>query len=89
MTAGTSSSSSALKKHHHHGHGGAGEKKTTSTTVGSCSTVDVDCTVKVRDDAEGHLIYRKGDVVDSRCKFSMDGILKVYHECYDCVWYVR
>lgn len=76
VTAGTSSSSSALKKHHHHGHGGAGEKKTTSTTVGSCSTVDVDCTVKVRDDAEGHLIYRKGDVVDSRCKFSMDGILK-------------
>ena len=97
MTAGTSSSSSsALKKHHHgHGHGGAGEKKTTSTTVGSCSTVDVDCTVKVRDDAEGHLIYRKGDVVDSRCKFivcayevySMNGV--VYHECCDCVWYVR
>lgn len=70
VTASTSSSSSSvLKKHHHqqhHGHGGAGDTK---TTTGSCSTVDVDCTVKVRDDAEGHLIYRKGDVVDSRCKF--------------------
>ena len=71
MTASTSSSSSTALKKHHHGYGRAGEKKTTTTTtmVGSCSTVDVDCTVKVRDDAEGHLIYRKGDVVDSRCKF--------------------
>ena len=67
MTASTSSSSSTALKKHHHGHGGAVEKKT--TTTGTCSTVDVDCTVKVRDDAEGHLIYRKGDVVDSRCKF--------------------
>ena len=47
------------------------------------------CTVKVRDDAEGHLIYHKGDVVDSRCKFSMDGILKSIMQCCDCVWYVR
>ena len=59
--AGTSGSSSSLKKHHQY-HQPAAEK------TSSCSTVDVDCTVKVRDDPEGHLIYRKGDVVDSRCK---------------------
>ena len=78
VTAGTStttSSSSALKKqqHHHHQHHQQVSQKTTTATTG-CSTVDVDCTVKVRDDAEGHLIYRKGDVVDSRCKF-VSGIL--------------
>lgn len=32
-------------------------------------TVDVDCTVKVRDSPDGHLIYHKGDLVDQRCKF--------------------
>ena len=97
VTASTSSSSSsALKKHHHqqhHGHGGASD--TAKTTTGSCSTVDVDCTVKVRDDAEGHLIYRKGDVVDSRCKFIACRLLHGWDLCikslpylnsFDCVW---
>lgn len=32
------------------------------------NTVEVDCTVKVRDDSDGHLIYHKGDLVDNRCK---------------------
>ena len=65
--AGTSGSSSSLKKHHQqqhqYHHAPASEK-----TSGCSTTVNVDCTVKVRDDPEGHLIYRKGDVVDSRCK---------------------
>lgn len=34
----------------------------------SAAHVDVSCTVKIRDDADGHLIYHKGDQVDSRCK---------------------
>lgn len=34
------------------------------------TTVDVDCTVKVRDDPDGHLIYHKGDLVDQRCELS-------------------
>lgn len=63
VTATTSSSSTMLKKQQHHHH----HQQATENT--SCSTVEVDCTVKVRDDAEGHLIYRKGDVVDSRCEF--------------------
>jgi hypothetical protein len=33
------------------------------------TTVEVDCTVKVRDDSDGHLIYHKGDFVDKRCEF--------------------
>ena len=33
------------------------------------NTVEVDCTVKVRDSPDGHLIYHKGDLVDQRCKF--------------------
>lgn len=33
-------------------------------------TVDVDCTVKVRDSPDGHLIYHKGDLVDKRCEFT-------------------
>ncbi len=33
------------------------------------ATVDVDCTVKVRDSPDGHLIYHKGDLVDKRCEF--------------------
>ena len=74
-TSGSSSSSSALKKqqHQHHAVHGHGHQTASEKTTGSCSTVDVDCTVKVRDDAEGHLIYRKGDVVDSRCKFVWAG----------------
>ncbi len=35
----------------------------------SGNTVKVDCTVKVRDDCEGHLICHKGDVIDQRCEF--------------------
>ena len=68
VTAGTSgsSSSTALKKQHQH-HAVHGHQTVTEKTSG-CNTVEVDCTVKVRDDAEGHLIYRKGDVIDSRCK---------------------
>lgn len=77
VTAATSGSSgsSALKKqqHQHHAVHGHGHQTASEKTTGSCSTVDVDCTVKVRDDAEGHLIYRKGDVVDSRCKFVRAG----------------
>lgn len=34
----------------------------------STAHVEVECMVKVRDDPEGHLVYHKGDVVDSRCK---------------------
>ena len=34
----------------------------------SGTTVEVDCTVKIRDDTDGHLIYHKGDLVDQRCK---------------------
>lgn len=33
------------------------------------TTVEVDCTMKVRDDSDGHLIYHKGDLVDLRCEF--------------------
>ena len=33
------------------------------------TTVEVDCTVKVKDDSDGHLIYRTGDLVDKRCEF--------------------
>ena len=33
------------------------------------NTVEVDCTVKVRDSQDGHLIYHKGDMVDQRCEF--------------------
>lgn len=36
-------------------------------------TVDVDCTVKVRDSPDGHLIYHKGDLVDQRCEFICKG----------------
>jgi len=35
-------------------------------------TVDVDCTVKVRDSPDGHLIYHEGDLVDQRCKLGED-----------------
>lgn len=34
------------------------------------TTVEVDCTVKTRDDTDGHLIYQKGDLVDQRCEFN-------------------
>lgn len=33
------------------------------------TAVEVDCSMKVRDDPDGHLIYHKGDLVDLRCKF--------------------
>ena len=39
-----------------------------ATTTTTTARVDVACTVKIRDDADGHLIYHKGDIVDSRCK---------------------
>ncbi len=37
--------------------------------------VDVACTVKIRDDVDGHLIYHKGDHVDSRCKLLLTTLL--------------
>lgn len=43
--------------------GEAGEKKKKSSPG---ATVEVDCTVKVRDDPDGHLIYHKGDLVNQR-----------------------
>ena len=48
------------------------------TRHASTAHVDVACTVKVRDDAEGHLIYHKGDHVDSRCKFITNLCLHVH-----------
>lgn len=37
----------------------------------AATTVEVECTMKVRDDSDGHLIYHKGDLVDLRCKFKL------------------
>lgn len=49
------------------------QQQTTTTTVEkrppAGTTVEVECTVKVRDDSDGHLIYRTGDFVDKRCEF--------------------
>ena len=45
------------------------EPRRTSSTATATAHVDVACTVKVRDDVDGHLIYHKGDQVDSRCKY--------------------
>lgn len=56
--------------------GAGGAKQPETTTTGSSekkqpsTTVDVDCTVKIRDDGDGHLIYHKGDLVDQRCELS-------------------
>lgn len=47
------------------------DKRTSATT-----TLEVDCTVKVRDDPTGHLIYHKGDKIDQRCKSAMHDISK-------------
>ena len=44
------------------------EKKPPSGTLPGSTTVEVDCTVKIKDDSDGHLIYRKGDLVDQRCE---------------------
>lgn len=73
----TSSSSSTAKTSRRHkplkamrSRGGAGSSKQSETSEKKASgtTVEVDCTVKVRDDGDGHLIYHKGDLVDQRCK---------------------
>ena len=32
-------------------------------------TVTVPVNVKVRDDEDGHLVYRKGDLLESRCTY--------------------
>ena len=50
------------------GAGGAKQAESTADKKQSSTTVEVDCTVKIRDDSEGHLIYHKGDLVDQRCK---------------------
>ncbi len=34
----------------------------------SGTSVEVDCTMKVRDDSDGHLIYHTGDLVYERCE---------------------
>lgn len=53
------------------GVGGAKQPETTTTAEKkqSGTTVEVDCTVKIRDDGDGHLIYHFGDLVDQRCEF--------------------
>ena len=54
--------------------GGAGGAKQPEPTVEKKqpgTTVEVDCTVKIRDDMDGHLIYRKGDLVDQRCELEL------------------
>ena len=50
------------------------------TTTTTTAHVDVACTISalIRDDADGHLIYHKGDVVDSRCKCCMCVCVCVY-----------
>lgn len=76
MQGGLTSSTSSIKKIKHkplkalRSRGGGSTKHQEIADKRTSSTVEVDCTVKaVRDDAEGHLIYHKGDLVDSRCKF--------------------
>lgn len=49
--------------------GGAKQSEVSEKKPPSGSTVEVECTVKVRDDCDGHLIYHKGDMVDQRCEF--------------------
>lgn len=49
--------------------GGAKQAETSEKKPPLGSTVEVDCTVKVKDDGDGHLIYHKGDLVDQRCEF--------------------
>lgn len=76
----SSSSSSAAKASRRHkplkamrsraAAGGAKQSEVTEKKPPSGNTVEVDCTVKVRDDSDGHLIYHKGDLVDQRCEFS-------------------
>lgn len=50
------------------GAGGAKQPETTAEKKQSGTTVEVECTVKIRDDGDGHLIYHKGDLVDQRCE---------------------
>lgn len=45
------------------------QQQTVEKRPPSGTTVEVDCTVKVRDDGDGHLIYHKGDFVDKRCEW--------------------
>ena len=52
------------------GAGVAKQPEVTAEKRPSGTTVDVDCTLKVRDDSDGHLIYHKGDLVDQRCELS-------------------
>ncbi len=79
LTTSSSSSSSAAKTSRRHkplkamrsraAAGGAKQSEATEKKPPSGNTVEVDCTVKVRDDCDGHLIYHKGDMVDQRCEF--------------------
>lgn len=48
-----------------------GKQQEASEKMNLTNTVEVDCTVKVRDSQDGHLIYHKGDLVDQRCKFGV------------------
>lgn len=74
MQGGLTSSTSSITKRKHkplkalRGRGGGSTKHQDITDKRQSGTVEVECTVKVRDDAEGHLIYHKGDLIDSRCK---------------------
>ena len=81
LTSSTCSTSTAKSSRRHkplkamRSRGGAGGAKQPETTTATekkqpSTTVEVDCTVKIRDDGDGHLIYHKGDLVDQRCKFA-------------------
>ena len=77
MQGGLTSSTSSITKRKHkplkalRSRGGGSTKHQEIADKRQSGTVEVECTVKVRDDAEGHLIYHKGDLVDSRCKLRL------------------
>lgn len=55
------------------------QQETSDKRNSTANTVEVDCTVKVRDSQDGHLIYHKGDLVDQRCKLGVVTALRIYY----------